>query len=157
MDSTIRPVRCEDFEALQDIEIAAFGASGYCNYFIKMIPHLFPASCLVAVVDGQVAGYSLGAVDGHDPLRAWILTVAVKPQFQNRGLGKELTCRLMQVMEARGTRSFVLTVEPNNSARKLYQRLGFCDLKFEADCYGAGQDRYYMERKVEHEDNCGRA
>ncbi|MBT9156475.1 MAG: Acetyltransferase YpeA [Firmicutes bacterium] len=149
MGSTIRPVRCEDFAALQDIEIAAFGAAGYCNYFIKMVPHLFPASCLVAEVNGQVAGYSLGAVDGHDQTRAWILTAAVKPEFQNCGLGKELTCRLMEIMEARGTRSFVLTVEPNNPARKLYQRLGFSDLKYEADCYGKGQDRYYMERRVE--------
>lgn len=149
MEYTIRPVRCEDYQALQDIELAAFGAWGYCNYFLKMIPHLFPASCLLAEVNGQIAGYSLGAVDGHDLARAWILTAAVKPQFQNRGLGRELTCRLMQAMEERGARSFMLTVEPNNPARQLYFRLGFSDVKFERDCYGLGQDRYYMERKVE--------
>ncbi len=148
MHYTIRGVRIEDFPALRDIELAVFGAVECCNYFIKMIPHLFPASCLIAEENGQIAGYSLGAVDGHDPLRAWILTVAVKPQFQNRGFGKELTCRLMQAMEARGTRSFVLTVEPGNPARALYQRLGFHDIKFEPDCYGPGGDRYYMERKV---------
>ena len=142
-------MRCEEFQALQDIELAAFGAFGYCNYFLKMIPHLFPASCLVAEVGGQIAGYSLGAFDGHDPSRAWILTAAVKPQFQNRGLGKELTCRLMQLMETQGARSFWLTVEPNNPARQLYVRMGFVDIKFEPDCYGEGQDRYYMERKVE--------
>ncbi|MBS3984828.1 MAG: GNAT family N-acetyltransferase [Selenomonadales bacterium] len=149
MEYTIRPVRCEDYQALQDIELAAFGACGYCNYFLKMIPHLFPTSCLLAEVNGQIAGYSLGAVDGHDLARAWILTAAVKPQFQNRGLGRELTCRLMQAMEERGARSFMLTVEPNNPARQLYFRLGFSDVKFERDCYGLGQDRYYMERKVE--------
>lgn len=149
MDYTIRPVRYEDFQALQDIEYAAFGAQGYCNYFLKMIPHLFPASCLLAEVNGQVAGYSLGAVDGHDPTRTWILTAAVKREFQNRGLGRELTCRLMQVMEERGTRSFMLTVEPNNPARQWYFRLGFKDIKFEQNCYGEDQDRFYMERKVE--------
>ena len=91
-------MQCEDFQALQDIEHAAFGAQGYCNYFLKMIPHLFPTSCLLAEVNGQVAGYSLGAVDGHDPTRTWILTAAVKREFQNRGLGRELTCRIFPTM-----------------------------------------------------------
>jgi len=148
MHYTIRPVNFGDFAALMDIELAAFGEHGYCGYFVKMIPHLFPHSCLLAEVDGHAVGYSLGAPDGGDVTTAWILTAAVKPDFQGHGLGKSLTCELMRVMEARGARTFLLTVEPDNPARELYRRLGFVEVKYEADCYGQGQHRYYMQRKV---------
>jgi len=149
MKYTLRKVYQEDFLSLLAVEQDAFLGDGYSPYFLKMIPYLFPDTCFVAVVDGQVVGYSLGAPDGHDRKSGWILTVAVKHGHQGLGIGKALTFTLMDAMTERGMTTLFLTVEPSNPAKVLYEKYGFRDIRFEQDCYGEGKDRYYMERKVE--------
>ena len=156
MSLHIRKAVPDDFTALLAVEEAAFLGDGYSPYFLKMAPLLYPHTCFVAVSDEVVVGYSLGARDGSDATLGWILTVAVIPSFHGQGTGQKLTEALMQAMVALGMRTQLLTVAPTNPARKLYHKLGFAEVGLERDCYGPGQDRLYMERRVSHENSpCG--
>jgi len=148
MEFGIRKVKTEDFTALLELEQAAFRGDGYSPYFLKMVPVLYPHTCFVATVEDKVVGYSLGARDGHDASLGWVLTVAVSPALHGQGMGKALTEVLVQELEHLGMETLVLTVEPTNPARMLYQRLGFVDAKLERDCYGPGKDRLYMEKRL---------
>jgi len=71
----------------------------------------------------QTGGFVLVRVAGHE---AEILTLAVAPAARRRGIGLALVvaaCRHAQKMGAGA--SFLEVGERNESARSLYQRLGF--------------------------------
>ena len=88
-----------------------------------------PDNVLVAVVDGEVAGYvKLGRAT---PLAAsdHVVTVnglAVSPAFQRRGVGRTLIDAAAAEARARGARRLTLRVlGPNAAARRLYESTGF--------------------------------
>lgn len=148
MGLIIRAVTTEDFEILMDIEHDSFKGDGYSPYFVKMIPYLYPDTCFIAEWEGLPAGYGFGAIDGLDHDTGWLMTIAVKHDYRSKGIGKALTLKVIETLENLKLNKIVLTVSPNNPARNLYKRIGFQDYKFEKDCYGKGEDRYYMERII---------
>ena len=84
---------------------------------------------LVAVVDGEVAGYvRLGRAT---PLAAsdhvlMINGLAVDPAFQRRGVGRALMTAASAEARARGARRLRLRVlAPNEAARRLYEQSGY--------------------------------
>ena len=54
---------------------------------------------VVAVADGKVIGSAIGRVDAD---RAWILRLALSPDWRQRGLGSDLLAALEQRLLARG-------------------------------------------------------
>ncbi len=78
---------------------------------------------LVALVDGQVAGYvgSQAVLDAAD-----VMNVAVAPEHRRRGLARLLLTELERRLAARGVTSLALEVRPSNeAARALYAALGY--------------------------------
>lgn len=75
--------------------------------------------------DGRLAGSCWTKI--HDPARlAEIYVIAVDPDFQGLGLGKELTLAGLDHMSDRGITDAMLYVDGHNAtARRLYERLGF--------------------------------
>ena len=53
------------------------------------------------------------------------LTVGVEPPSRGRGIGTRLLETLIEVARTCGYRAVSLSVEPDNTARQLYERLGF--------------------------------
>lgn len=73
--------------------------------------------------DDQIAGYliTLNSIDFID-----ILTIAITPQFQRKGLGRELLDDLLQRLDKNKVRSIMLEVRVSNvSAIHFYQKYGF--------------------------------
>lgn len=87
-------------------------------------PHVLT---LVAVSDGDVVGYiRLKRGEGLGSLVGEISTVAVRPDFQGRGIGRRLTEEVLGVADGFGLRRLRLTVhEDNDMAIRLYRRMGF--------------------------------
>ena len=92
-------------------------------------PGVEPADTLVAVVDGEVAGYALL---GHPtPLPAsahaqMLRGLAVDPVAQGRGGGKALVEAAIEESVTRGARKLSLRVLGSNlTARRLYAAAGF--------------------------------
>ncbi|MGL4222408.1 MAG: GNAT family N-acetyltransferase [Shewanella sp.] len=139
----IRPVLKSELAAVFQLEQAIFGEHSYPDFFFRQGFDCWPEYFLVAVdANGVLLGYLLGA-QSSDPECMWILSVAVSEQARGQGLGKQLLQRCLAQLPAKVKR-VDLTVDPHNTARSLYQRLGFVDAHVEADYFGAGADRVVM-------------
>jgi len=84
---------------------------------------------LVAVVDGQVAGYAYANTYRTRVAYQWTVenSVYVDAAFQGRGVGTTLLQALIEACTARGYRQMVAVIgEPDNAASiKLHERFGF--------------------------------
>ncbi len=80
----------------------------------------------LAFADGQVAGYCSLGDDSNDPQAAWIPLLNVSPQFQGRGLGRDLLKRaLAHTCELGYQRLSLGTWAGNLKSIPLYKKTGF--------------------------------
>lgn len=87
----------------------------------------------------QKIGFALGRVIADE---AELLTLAVDPAIQRQGLGRALLTRFEQAVSARGAASAVLEVaETNESAKNLYNSMGWVQVGLRERYYRPGQDR----------------
>jgi ribosomal-protein-alanine N-acetyltransferase len=93
---------------------------------------------LVAVADGQTAGYVLAR---HAADEAEILNLGVAPAARRRGVGRALVREGLAALAARGAVQVFLEVRDSNAAaRALYAEFGFGEV---------GRRRGYYRRPVE--------
>ncbi len=78
---------------------------------------------LVAEENGQVIGTVMAGYDGH---RGWINYLAVAPERQRSGLGRELMEKAELLLKAAGCPKINLQVRTTNAeAKAFYERIGF--------------------------------
>ena len=88
---------------------------------------------LAAEIDGEIAGYC-GFYQSLE--EAEITNVAVKRQFQRRGIGRKLLLELMRLGKEQGAFAFTLEVRVSNlPAIRLYESLGFVSFGIRPDFY----------------------
>ena len=96
------------------------------------------ARAWVVEADGRVAGYLL-AVRAAD--QAEVLSVAVDPDWRQRGLGRALLEACLRSLGAEGVRRLTLEVRSGNSAaRALYAGCGLAPVGRRPRYYGDGED-----------------
>lgn len=78
---------------------------------------------LLARWDGEPAAV-LAWYEGEDRL---LLQLATRVPFRNRGIAKALLCHVLVDSYAKGCRSSILFVDPEDTPIQLYRRLGFVD------------------------------
>ncbi len=84
-------------------------------------------TCLIAVVDGEDAGFCWGAVRGE---AAWCGGFGVRPEFRGLGVGQALLRGTAQALREHGARVWRLeVVQHNHSAVQAYLRAGFKQLR----------------------------
>lgn len=121
---TFREMLVEDLDQVVEIENSLFSVpwtkEGFFTFLIKEENMFF-----VVEEKGKILGYcSMQTVlDEGD-----ILNVAVRRERQKEGIGYFLVDSMLMMAEARGIRTVHLEVrEGNDTARRLYQRLGFTE------------------------------
>lgn len=121
---TFREMLVEDLDQVVEIEKSLFSVpwtkEGFFTFLIKEENMFF-----VVEEKGKILGYcSMQTVlDEGD-----ILNVAVRRERQKEGIGYFLVDSMLMMAEARGIRTVHLEVrEGNDTARRLYQRLGFAE------------------------------
>lgn len=96
-------------------------------------------SCWVCEVDDGVIGYgilSMGAGEAH------VLNISIHPEYQGRGLGRELLAHLLGLAREHGAEAAFLEVRPSNRAAvHLYESMGFNQAGLRRDYYPAAQGR----------------
>lgn len=100
---------------------------------------------LVAVVDGQFAGYigSQSVIDEAD-----VMNVAVDEAFRRMGIASALVCALVTELSMRGVHSLTLEVRASNDAAKsLYGKLGFVQVGRRPNYYSAPKEDALILRK----------
>ncbi|AFZ28626.1 MULTISPECIES: GNAT family N-acetyltransferase [Chroococcaceae] len=86
-----------------------------------------PEYCLVAEIDGELAGFILGTVITKGSWTyGYIIWLGVNPNFQRRGVGDTLVDKLIERMIEDGARFMLVDTDPANvPAVKFFQRKGF--------------------------------
>jgi ribosomal protein S18 acetylase RimI-like enzyme len=81
---------------------------------------------LIAEDDGAEVGYALASVVPETPIRGHLYDLYVHGVVRGRGVGRELIAAVGDRLKARGVTHLSLDVAlTNDSARRLYERLGF--------------------------------
>ena len=124
---TIRPERTEDYAAIHDVNLLAFGQEVEPRLVenLRQSADFIPELSLVAVEAGRVVGHILFSPlvietkDGAVPALA-LAVMAVRPEFQNQGIGSELVRDGLERCRSRGHRIVVVIGHP-----EYYPRFGF--------------------------------
>jgi len=99
MSVMVRRMRTQDTEAILRIDEKITGAPHEVQWESRIIDHLSqnPLGCLVAEVEGKVAGFIFGDIRGWEfaiPKSGWIEIVGVDPEHQGKGIARALIEKL---------------------------------------------------------------
>jgi len=121
--TVIAPMRWWHIEELLPIEADLFGDERWtAGMFWNELAsgHRY----LVGHLDGELVGYAGLAVPAPD--EAWVNNIAVRREYQRRGVGRALLTALMAEAVRRGVRTVMLEVAVDNKAAQLlYAEFGF--------------------------------
>ena len=92
--------------------------------------------CLVAEVDGKVVGAvwtrvmdDYGHIDNQTPS----LAISLYREYRNRGIGTQLMRCMLERLKADGYKSVSLSVQKDNYALQMYQKVGFIPVSDHGD------------------------
>lgn len=121
----IRPMVYEDAAAVHEIDKACFTDAWNLASFqdiFKFKDNYY----LLALWNGAIIGFAgiLVVIDEAD-----LINIAVLPDFQGKGVGKQLLKKIMELAKEKGVKAMTLEVrESNIKARKLYESFGFTEI-----------------------------
>jgi len=129
----------------------------YSTYFFMDLYERFPETFIVAEEDSEIIGYVMCRIETGLPdfgllgisKKGHVISIAVLPEHQRKGLGQALMKEAMRGMEQHRARECYLEVRVSNTAAiNLYKKLGF-EVSREVDGYYAnGEDAYIMTHKL---------
>ena len=101
---------------------------------------------LVALRDGAVVGYAVSDVTpNHGRDLGHLKDIAVHPESQSEGIGRELLERVLLTLSVEGAHVVKLEVrEGNETAQSLYDDVGFEPIRRVPSYYDDGEDAYVM-------------
>jgi len=149
MDLIIREHREEDFLSVSRLERE--NSPGDCKpeIFIRQAGVLFAGTFLVAEVEGEVVGYTIGALVQNRQTTGWIVRLVVSGEHRRRGFGERLITAVAGSLQERGAEEVYLSVAPSNhAARALYEKHGFREADFCPAYFGKGADRSILRRDL---------
>ena len=124
---TIRPETAEDYAAIREVNLLAFGQEVEPRLVenLRRLPDFIPELSLVAIETGQVVGHILFSPmlietkDGSVPALT-LAPLAVRPEFQNQGIGSALVRDGLERCRSLGHKTVVVVGHP-----AYYPRFGF--------------------------------
>ena len=147
-DISIRPAGPDDLDQLWTLDVKVFEQLAYPYFVLRQLFDTLRGCWLVAHHPSGVVGYSLAAPTPDREL-AWVLGLAIAPDFRNRGYGRQLTMESLGLLASMAIPEVCLTVEPDNDfALRLYRHVGFSVVERHRDYLGPGEDRLLMTRSI---------
>ena len=141
----IRPLTAEDLDSIVEIDRKVLGKARP-DYWKKIgLPNpRYPWSCLVAELEGKVIGFIVGEVSGWEfgvpDTIGWLSTIGVDPDYQNKGVARELSQEFIKNLKAIGVSVVYTLVNWNDwDLLKFFRAMGFT----------RGGDMINLELKIE--------
>jgi ribosomal-protein-alanine N-acetyltransferase len=106
----------------------------------------YPSTCFVAVCDGAVAGFLVGALeDSGEQVSGHLCNVGVSPRYRRRGVGRLLVRRVEHQFALALATVVQLEVRVSNTvAQRFYQRMGYRPVFGIDQYYANGEDALVM-------------
>jgi len=129
----------------------------YAPYFFMDLYERFPETFIVAEEDGEIVGYVMCRIETGLPdfgllgiaKRGHIISIAVLPEHQRKGIGTALVKEAMAGMRVYKAKECYLEVRVSNtSGVNLYEKLGFEVSRVVHSYYADGEDAYIMSLKL---------
>jgi ribosomal-protein-alanine N-acetyltransferase len=139
----IQPATWRDINPVRRLEQVCFPKDAWPLWDILGVLTLPNVLRLKAVVRGELVGFA--ACDVRQAQNtAWIATIGVLPEYRRQGIG----AALLQACESRlGVGSIRLSVRRSNqTAIRLYERLGYQQVGAWAGYYEDGEDALVLEK-----------
>jgi len=129
----------------------------YATYFFMELYERFPETFIVAEENGEVVGYVMCRIETGLPdfgllgiaKKGHVISVAVLPEHQRRGIGTALMKEAMAGMRLYKAKECFLEVRVSNiPAVNLYKKFGFETSRVAHSYYSDGEDAYIMSLKL---------
>ncbi|HYW93383.1 MAG TPA: ribosomal protein S18-alanine N-acetyltransferase [Gammaproteobacteria bacterium] len=134
---TLRPLMPGDVGRVMDIERRAYAFPWTAGIFRECLRAGYCAWAME--LDERLVGYSIMSVfldESH------ILNICIDPEYQGRGLGRQLLDHMLEVARRHGALNTFLEVRPSNRpAVRLYTRSGFVEIGVRRGYYPAARGR----------------
>jgi ribosomal protein S18 acetylase RimI-like enzyme len=143
---SIRPLTLADLDAIVEIDRKVLGKPrrDYWKKLIELPTLRYPLSCLVAEYEGKVIGFIVGEVSGWEfgipDTIGWISTIGVDPDYQHRGVARELGQEYIKNLKKIGVSIVYTLVNWSDwDLLKFFRAMGF----------SRGGDMINLELKIE--------
>jgi len=137
----IRKFQPSDFPSVIDIERRVFNE--HDPYLYMQFYETCSEGFMLAEINGIVVGYVVGFQTSRKTGR--IFSLAVLPEYQNRGIGSNLLEEIINYLRQRGAFEVILEVRVSNiKAKRFYERHGFYQVRVLKRYYNDGEDAYLM-------------
>ena len=123
----IRPMTTADYDGVwalwMSCENMVFNDLDDSREGIERLLRRNPNTCLVAEIDGTLAGVILA---GHDGRRGYIYHMAVSGAFRRQGVGTQLVIRCLDALRVEGINKVALLVfRRNDVGNAFWEKQGF--------------------------------
>lgn len=135
----------KDIDPILEIEQASFNQyDAYALEDFKRWYHYNPDLCILAEIDGHVAGYVMSRIQpGFDDLAS----LAIHPGYRRRGVGAALLAETERRMKAYGVNVIHLEVRKTNRVGlAFWQKMGFVPFGVLPGFYEDGEDAIRMKK-----------
>lgn len=141
----IRRALPTDMAAIVAIEDTSFPDPWEQGVFLEALTY-YPTTYFVAVVDGVVAGFVVGALeDTGENIYGHLCNLAVSPHVRHRGIGRLLVTRVEHQFALELATAVQLEVRVSNTgAQKFYHRMGYQNVFGIESYYANGEDALVM-------------
>lgn len=144
----IRAMDISDLERIIELEHLLFtSAWDVSDFMYEILENQFSYN-YVLIDDNQIIGY-VGVWIMYE--QSQITTLGIDPQYQRRGLGKQLMMEVIELALSQGCEVMSLEVRvSNNRAISLYESLGFKNQAIRKHYYqDNNEDAYLMVKELE--------
>jgi len=153
---SLRRFQPDDLENVMRINQVCL-PENYSTYFFMELYERYPETFIVAEAAGEIVGYIMCRIESALPdfrlfgitKRGHVISVAVLPEYQRKGIGDALMHEAMLGMRQYKAKECYLEVRVSNTpAINLYKKLGFETSRTIHGYYADGEDAVIMTRKL---------